>query len=208
MLVMKNLFLTLLMIATCTFTHAQEDSTPEKAWNFNPEVNFYFMQDDFFMLPIIKADKNKLHLETRYNYEDRETFSAWAGYNFTGGNNLEYTITPMLGAIIGSSNGFAPGLEFTFTYKSFELYTEAEYLFDTDSGENNFYYQWSEITWSPKDWLWVGISGQRTRLYQTNLEIQRALLIGGGYKDIELTGYVYNLGFDDPFIQITLSASF
>ena len=206
---MKNLFiLTMLMIVACTFTKAQETSTTEKAWDFSPEVNFYFMQDDFFMLPVIKADKNKLHLEARYNYEDRETFSAWAGYNFTGGNELEYTITPMLGAIVGSSNGIAPGLEFTFTYKSFELYTEAEYLFDTDSGESNFYYQWSEITWSPKDWLWVGISGQRTRLYQTDLAIQRALLIGGSYKSLELTGYVYNLGFDAPFVQLSLSASF
>ncbi len=108
----------MLMIVACTFTNAQETSTAEKAWNFSPEVNFYFMQDDFFMLPIIKADNNKLHLEARYNYEDREAFSAWAGYNFTGGDKLEYTITPMLGAIIGASNGIAPGLEFTFTYKS------------------------------------------------------------------------------------------
>ncbi len=60
----------------------------------------------------------------------------------------------------------------------------------------------------PPDWLWVGISGQRTRLYQTDLEIQRGLLIGSGYKSWELSGYVYNLGFDDPFILVTLSASF
>jgi len=195
-------------MGVCTLTNAQESSTAEKSWTFDPEVNFYFMQDDFFMLPIIKADKNKLHLEARYNYEDRETFSAWAGYNFMGGNKVEYTITPMVGAVMGLSNGIAPGLEFTLTYKNFELYTEAEYLFDTETGDNNFYYQWSEITWSPKDWWWVGITGQRTRLYQTDLAIQRALLIGGGYKNLELTGYVYNLGFDDPFVQISLSASF
>ncbi|WP_410961830.1 hypothetical protein, partial [Salmonella sp. SAL4359] len=54
-------------------------------WEFNADVNFYFIPDDFFVLPVFKADKNRLHLEARYNYEDRETFSAWAGYNFSGG---------------------------------------------------------------------------------------------------------------------------
>jgi len=62
--------------------------------------------------------------------------------------------------------------------------------------------------WSPKDWLWVGLSGQRTRLYQTDLEIQRGLLAGVALKNWELTSYLYNVGFDDPFALVTLSVSF
>lgn len=207
---MKNLILiSVLVIVSCTFSTAQESSdTTEKQWNFSADANFYFIPDDFFVLPVFKADKNKLHLEARYNYEDRETFSVWAGYNFMGGKKVEYTITPMIGGVVGLSNGIAPGLEFTFTYKGFEWYAESEYLFEVESNENNFFYMWSDITYSPNDWLWFGISGQRTRLYQTDLDIQRGLLMGGGYKNFELTGYLYNLGFDDPFVLITLSASF
>ncbi len=114
----------------------------------------------------------------------------------------------MLGGVVGLTNGAATGLEFTFTYKKLEVYSELEYLFDFESKENDFYYQWTDITFSPKEWIWVGISGQRTRLYQTKVDIQRGLLVGGGYKSFELTGYLYNLGFDDPFILLTLSAYF
>jgi hypothetical protein len=64
------------------------------------------------------------------------------------------------------------------------------------------------LTYSPTDWLWLGISGQRTRLYQTDLDIQRGIIVGAGFKNIELTTYSYNIGFDDPFFIITLSASF
>lgn len=207
---MKNiLFIATLVILSGTNLFAQEtESTPEKKWNFGADMNMYFFPDEFIGLPVFRADKNKLHLEARYNYEDLETFSGWVGYNFTGGKKIEYAITPMVGGVVGLSNGIAPGLEFTFTYKSFEWYAESEYLFETESNENNFYYMWSDITYSPKDWLWVGISGQRTRLYQTDLDIQRGLLVGGSYKSFELTGYLYNLGFDDPFVLITLSASF
>jgi hypothetical protein len=207
---MKKIFIILsTTLIFCTFSYAQENpASSEKQWNFGADANMYFFPGEFILLPVFRADKNKLHLEARYNYEDLETFSAWAGYNFNGGKKIEYTITPMVGGVVGLSNGIAAGLEFTFTLNKFELYNESEYLFDVNTNENNFFYSWLDFTYAPKDWLWVGLSGQRTRLYQTELDIQRGLLIGGGYKSIELTGYVYNLGFDDPFVLITLSASF
>jgi hypothetical protein len=186
----------------------EQDSGDAKAWSFNPDLNLYFIPDDFFMLPVMRADKDWLHLEARYNYEDRETFSGWFGYNFTGGKKLEYTITPMVGGAFGLTRGLTTGLEATLSLGRFEIYTESEYLFDLQTTENNFFYNWSDITYSPTDWLWVGISGQRTRVYETDLEIQRGLLIGGGAKSWEITTYVYNLGFDDPFVLLTFSAYF
>lgn len=204
---MKNhLLLVLFLLGTVNVMQAQDSPAPDnKQWSFNADMNFYFFSDDFFVLPILKADKNKLHLEARYNYEDRETFSGWVGYNFNGGEKLEYTITPMIGGVVGISKGIAPGLEMTFGFKNFELYTESEYIFDIGANENNFFYNWSDLTYSAKDWLWFGISGQRTRLYQTDLDIQRGLLIGAGVKNWEVNTYLYNLGFDDPFFLLTIS---
>ncbi|AYB35277.1 hypothetical protein [Chryseolinea soli] len=191
------------------FVFAQEaPASGPTAWQFNAHANFYFIPDDFFILPVFQADKNKLHLEARYNYEDRETFSAWIGYNFQGGNKLEYTITPMLGGVVGRSDGMAPGLEVTLNFKGFELYSEGEVYLDFQTEENHYLYNWSDLTYSPKDWLWFGISAQRTRVYQTALDIQRGVLIGAGLKNWELTTYVYNLGFEDPFVLVSISKQF
>jgi hypothetical protein len=147
-------------------------------------------------------------LEARYNYEDLETFSGWVGYNIMGGNEIEYVVTPMIGGVVGLTQGIAPGLELTFAYKQVELYSELEYLIDSQTTENNFFYAWTDFTWALKDWLWFGLSGQRTRLYKTDLDIQRGLLVGSGFKNWEFTGYLYNLAFDDPFVILTLSVSF
>jgi hypothetical protein len=202
---MKKIFFWLVILAGSYHAAAQSDSSK---WNFSTDLNFYFIPDDFFVLPVFRADKNKLHLEARYNYEDRETFSGWIGYNFMGGENWEYTITPMAGGVTGNLDGLAAGLEITLTYKNFELYTESENFFDLGSSENNYFYNWTDLTYSPLDWLWVGISGQRTRLYQTELDIQRGLILGAGFKNIEFTTYTFNLGTDDPFLLVTLSAIF
>ncbi len=178
-------------------------------WRFNADANFYFIPNDFFVLPVFSAVKNKLHLEARYNYEDRKTFSAWIGYNFEGGKKLEYAITPMIGGVVGLSNGIAPGVKTTLNFKNFEFYSESEYFFDFKSSENFFFYTWTDLTYAPTEWLWFGISGQRTRLYKTDLDVQRGLLIGAGLKKWELTMYGYNLfGSDDPFLIVTLSREF
>ena len=203
---LTHLFLGL-MISTAALGQ-EKDSLENKAWSFNADLNLYFIPDDFFVLPLFKADRDWMHLEGRYNYEDRETFSAWFGYNFSGGKKLEYAITPMVGGVVGLTDGVAGGLEFTLALGRFELYSESEYLFDVDANENNFYYNWSDLTYSPTDWLWLGISGQRTRLYETDLDIQRGLILGGGWKNLELTTYFYNIGTDDHFILLTFTATF
>ena len=194
------------MLCCCRVTAQEADSTTSRGWSHNLQANAYFMKDQFIFLPIYAVNKDWLHLEARYNYEDLKTFSAWFGYNFSGGNKLQYTITPMVGGLLGNIKGIAPGLEFDLGFKRFGLYSESEYVIDLQGGkENNFYYNWTDLTFAPKDWIWFGLSSQRTRLYQTDLDIQRGLLIGGGKNWYELSGYLYNLGFDDPFFILSLS---
>jgi hypothetical protein len=181
-----------------------EDSLTSSGWALTAETDLYFT-DPFIFLPILITDKGNLHLEVRYNYEDLKTFSGWAGYNFFGGEEFEYFITPMIGVAVGRTDGVAPGLEFTLSYAGFELYSESEYLFDFESEENNFFYSWTDLTYSPLDWLWLGISGQRTRLYQTDVEIERGLILGSAYKNFEITSYFYNPFTDEFFFMLSLS---
>lgn len=184
---------------------AQEsDSSETEKWNFNLEANFYF-SEPFIFTPVVQADKKKLHLEARYNYEDEKTFSGWAGYNFSGGKKFEYKIIPMAGFLAGNLNGAAAGVELTFNFTGFELNSNPEYVFDFNDGESNFYYNWTDFSYSPADWLFFGLSYENTVVYNSSSDIQAGFLAGGSYKDWELTAYLYNLSIDDPFVLITVS---
>ena len=197
-----------LIIFFIPFIYSQEENiTAVTDWAFSAEADLYFA-DPFILLPIFSANNDKLHLEARYNYEDLKTASAWIGYNLFGGNEFEYFITPMVGGVVGRTNGIAPGLVFTLSYAGFELYSESEYLFDFESEENNFFYSWTDLTYSPLDWLWLGISGQRTRLYQTELEIDRGILLGISYKILEISGYYFNAFTEDDFFMLSLCTGF
>ena len=109
--------------------------------------------------PVFTADRNWLHLEARYNYENLRTGSLWAGYNFSAGKKLVLDVTPMIGGVFGRTNGIAPGCEASLTYKQFELSISNEYVFDTTHKSGNFYYSWPQFTYSPTDLVARGPGG-------------------------------------------------
>jgi hypothetical protein len=200
-----NILLLLSLFARASFS--QSDSTA-KAWKFSGEICSYILKDDFFLLPVLTANKNKLHLESRYNYENMKTLSLFAGYNFEFGKELAVTVTPMFGGTLGDTYALVPAMEFEISYKKLRLYSEQEYLFDLNGKEGNFYYTWSELTFAPKDWIWFGISVQRTKLYQTDLDIQRGVLAGFKIKDFSFGAYLFNPGSDDMFGIIFVNYDF
>ena len=83
---------------------ASTEEADEKAWSFSASAYTYIVPDfQEYVQPTFTADRDWLHLEARYNYENLETGSAWVGYNFSGGKKLEWEFTPMLGGVFGNT---------------------------------------------------------------------------------------------------------
>lgn len=188
---------------------ALSEEGAEKAWSFSASTTTYVVPDDReYVQPTFSADRGWLHLEARYNYENLKTGSAWIGYNFSGGKKLEWEFTPMLGGVFGNTTGIAPGYRLSLTYWKFEFSSEGEFVYDTGNSENNFTYTWSELSISLVDWFRFGLVGQRTRVYQTDVDIQRGLLVGFSSKKMDFTTYVFNLDQGKPTWVFSVGVSF
>ena len=137
-----------------------------------------------------------------------QTGSLWLGCNFAAGNELALTITPMIGGVFGRTIGIAPGCETSLTYKKVQLSISNEYVFDTTHKSGNFYDTWPEFTYSPKNWLRVGLMAQRTRAFQTSLDVQRGFLVGISRTKWESTVYIFNAGFTDPTVVLEFGLNF
>jgi len=180
----------------------------EEAWAFSASAYTYFVPDDReYVQPTFTADRGWLHLEARYNYEALHTGSAWVGYNFSGGETLAWELTPMLGGVFGDTTGIAPGYKLTLGWWKLELYSEGEYVFDTDDSSESFFYTWSEFTLAPVDWFRFGVVIQRTKLYETDFDIQRGALVGFSFKRVDLTAYLLNPD-DDPIVVLGVTVNF
>jgi hypothetical protein len=183
--------------------------TEGETWSFSAAAYTYFVPDDSnFVVPIVTADRGRLHLEARYNYEDHDTGSAWVGYNLRFGKSLTWDITPMVGAVFGNTNGIAPGYKTTLSLWKLVLYSEGEYVIDTNDTSDSFFYTWSELSLAPVDWFRFGLVVQRTKLYETEFDIQRGFLAGFSYKQLDITGYVFNPDADRPTVVLAASMGF
>ncbi len=186
----------------------QSDAAAGK-WAYSLSVAGYLVPHDVsYAQPTFTADRGWLHLEARYNNENLQTGSLWAGYNLSAGKKLELDITPMVGAVFGRTNGIAPGCELSLAYWKLELSANSEYVFAPGHSDQNFFYTWNEFVYSPTDWFHAGLVAQRTRAYQTSLDVQRGFSVGVAHKNADFTVYTFNAGWTDPTIVLNLSWKF
>jgi hypothetical protein len=188
---------------------SNSEGSSKAPWSASLVVSGYIIPDqDGYASPVFTAAHGRLHLEARYNDENIRTGSAWMGYNFTAGKKLELSVTPMIGGLFGRTTGVAPGCEAALTYKKIELSVSNEYVFDTAAKAGNFYYSWPQLTYSPNDWLRLGLVAQRTKAFQTKLDTQRGFLVGFNHKKAEFTTYIFNAGWTTPTVVLEAGWSF
>ena len=202
----------ILPLTGCAFSQTPKQpasSTPAQGpWEYSLTIDGYVVpHGESYVDPIFTADHDWLHLEARYNYEDLQTGSLWAGYNFSAGKKLVFSATPMIGGVFGNTNGIAPGYEVSLSYKRFTLSPQGEYVFDTTNRDGSFFYTWTSLTYSV-DWFRGGFVEQRTKAYHTSLDVQRGFLVGVSRKKIEFTTYVFDPGIADPTVVLELGVSF
>jgi hypothetical protein len=132
----------------------------------------------------------------------------WLGYNLSFGEKLVLEATPMVGGVFGNTTGVAPGYLLTLTYKKLSLYGEGEFVVDTKHSDSNFFYSWNELAYAPTEWIRFGLASQRTRVYQTPLDVQRGFFAGVTYKRVDFTTYVFNVGWTDPTVVLAMGFNF
>jgi hypothetical protein len=184
------------------------DGDKAPAWAFEVTAIAYFLPDEAdYVQPKLTADRGSFHLESRYAYEDRKTFSLFAGWTATTGQGPKLEVTPMAGVVVGRTDGIAPGLELTLSWGPVELYSESEYVIAFADPESSFFYAWSELGVRPTGWLRVGLVAQRTRRFHTPREVSFGPMLGVAIGKLEATAYVLDGGSARPFAALAVVLS-
>jgi len=195
---------------------AATNSTPVVAeeekdgWSFTAYAYTYLQENDRdYLQPTFTADRGWLHLEARYNYEDYETASFWVGYNLSFGKDIAVTLTPMVGGALGETKGFAPGFRLNAEWWKLTLYSEGEFFFDAGSSNDDFFYNWSELSLDMTHGFRVGLVAQK----ETSEDVRRGFLAGfkwdqKGLGEVDLTAYLFDLDQDEQMYVFAVGLSF
>jgi hypothetical protein len=80
-------------------------------------------------------------------------------------------------------------------------------VFDGRTSSDSFFYNWSELTLAPVEWFRGGLVTQRTRVYQTDRDIQRGILLGMTYEKLDVTTYVFDPDDSKPTVVVAVTLS-
>jgi hypothetical protein len=154
------------------------------------------------------ADRGPLHLEARVNYESVGARSAFVGWTFSGGEEIAWEVTPIVGGAWGSLRAFVPGVEASVSSGRFDFYIEGEYVRDHGDLDSSYLYAWSELGFKPVEWLRAGLVAQRTRAYGGERDIQRGPFAQLTWRNFTLGGFWFNPGASDQVFVLSLGATF
>jgi len=198
-----------IVLGVASSASGQDADAEAPEWSFSASTYIYFLQDEAnYAQPTVMADRGWLHLEARYNYEDHDTGSLWAGYNFSGGEKLAWEFTPMFGGVFGNLTGAAPGYAISLSWEMLEFFTQGEYFIDAGTSENNYFYTWSELSIAPVHWFRLGVVIDRTKALAEDIAIRRGPLVGFRYKNLDFTTYWLSPGSHESTFIFAVTANF
>jgi hypothetical protein len=147
----------------------------------------------------------KWYAEARYNYEDFQTFSLYAGKTFSAENDVSYSLTPMIGGMLGRLNGGSLGLNTELSFRKFSFSSQSQYSLSTDNQRSNFFYSWSELSYQPLNWVYTGVAIQHTRFYQANTLMEPGVLLGFSFQHWLFPLYTFNPFSNSPYFVVGMS---
>jgi hypothetical protein len=142
---------------------------------------------------IAAADSGPLHLEARYAYEQKDSRSAFVGWTFSGGETVQWELTPIVGGGWGPARSFIPGVEASLAWGPFDAYVEAEFVRHRHDTEDDFNYAWSELGFRATERLRIGAAFQHTRAYGARDSVQGPF-IQLAWKQVTLGAYWFDPG--------------
>lgn len=189
----------LLAAASDAAAQGAQEQSDQRPWTVTATALAYVVpeQPDFVMV-LVPADFRRLHVEGRYNYEALHSGSAFVGVNASWGEKLKLGVTPMIGGVFGDLTGLVPALRWTLRWWKLDVFSESEIVVDPTHTADTFFYDWSEVGFSPLSWLRLGAAVQRSLVFKTPLDIQRGLFVGVTVRFVTVTVYEFNAGWTTP----------
>ncbi|HNW91079.1 MAG TPA: hypothetical protein PKN48_15575 [Bacteroidales bacterium] len=151
---------------------------------------------------------DKFYLEARYNYENLNTASLYFGRSFAFDKKAFVEITPMLGGVVGETNGISPAFNFFLGYKSFSTSTQCQYTIDLKDTKNSFFWDWTIFYFSFSEHFGLG-GAMQMLIPQSEKGIYNAgPMVRLSYKSLAAEMYVYNFWQYQPTYAVAVQYAF
>jgi hypothetical protein len=180
-----------------TSAHAQSTATVEQ---------YYYTRtagSEAMMTPMANfTSANNWYGEARYNFDELNTFSLYAGKKFSGDGVLSWEATPLVGGLMGQMTGGSVGMNFGVDYRKIFFASQSQYSFSIENSVDKYFYNWSELGYNATSWLYAGVAVQQTNIYKTIGKLEPGCMLGVSIKNWTIPLYAFNTNGDERYFVL------
>ena len=151
------------------------------------------------------TSSNNWYGEARYNFDELNTFSLYAGRKFSGNGNLSWEATPLIGGLMGQMTGGSVGMNFGMDFKKLFFASQSQYSFSIENNTDKFFYNWSELGYNATSWLYAGVALQQTNIYKTIGKLEPGCMIGFSFSNWKIPLYAFNAAEQERYFVFGLN---
>ena len=194
---MRTLFAISMLVSGAFGAHSQASGGVE---------HYYFTrsaESAALMTPIAHiTSANNWYGEARYNYDEVNTFSLYAGHTFSGNGNLSWQATPLIGGLMGEMTGGSLGMHFGMDFRKMFFSSQSQYSFSLENGTDRYFFSWSELGYEATKWLYAGVAVQQTNLYRVKGRLEPGCMVGFSIRNWTIPLYAFNASGEERYFVL------
>lgn len=178
-----------LLIIGCSFHFTTVSAQSKLGFE---QYNYIRQPEESAFVPMMHFQtKNNWYAELRYNYEDLQTVSLFAGKTFSGGNAFEYSLIPMIGYSVGRFSGVSFATTTEASWKNFFIWGQTQYSIGNKKSTPDFFFNWSELGYNVSDYFFAGLAMQYTS-QEGEQYFDPGFVAGLNWKNVSAPFYVFS----------------
>ena len=147
-------------------------------------------------------------VQSYINYEQLHTFSLCIGKTFSEQDEFSYSVTPMIGAVLGSLKGGVLALNTEMRYKNFLFTAQSHYVFSSKNVESDLLNSWMEMGYQVIGHVFMGVSMQATVFNAVNKQLETGVFIRFSVKKWNFPIYCFNPASDNRYLILGVAREF
>lgn len=193
-------YVIILVLLICFESNAQSSGAVEQ---------YYYTRTSAtapMMTPIAHiTSANNWYGEARYNYDELNTFSLYAGRKFSNAGIVSWEATPLIGGLLGQMTGGSVGMNVGMDYRKLFFTSQSQYSFSIENTSEKFFYNWSELGYEATRWLYAGLALQQTNVYRNTARMEPGCMIGFSIKNWTIPLYAFNTADEQRYFVLGIN---
>ena len=157
------------------------------------------------IMPVVHFETRKgWYSEARYNYEELKTFSFYLGKSFSNDAFFSWSVTPMVGCVIGNLKGVSTAMNLDFECDNIFLSSQPQFVVAMDKVNENFFYNWIDLGYNIRKWIYAGITMQQ-KIAGSGNQTENGLMVGFNIKRFTFPVYFFNPARQDTYFILGIN---